>query len=58
MASEARPKILSGLLCPSVAEVSLEFLLTSDKLGEASEILSVPIEQPQEQVETETIDSE
>ena len=44
LASEVRPKILAGLFCPSVAEVSLEFLLTSDKLGEASEIISVPIE--------------
>ena len=42
LASEVRPKILSGLFCPAVSEVSLEFLLTSDILGKATEIISIP----------------
>ena len=43
LASEIRPKLLAGLFCPSASEVSLEFLLTSDILGEATEILTIPI---------------
>ena len=42
LVSEVRSKILGGLFCPAVSEVPLEFLLTSDILGKATEIISIP----------------
>ena len=41
--SKVREKVLAGLFCPDAPEISLEFLLTSDKLGEATEIITIPI---------------
>lgn len=43
ISSEALPNLLAGIDCPAGSEVSLEFLLTSDKLGEGAEIFSIPI---------------
>lgn len=38
-----RSSLLSGQFCPSESEISLDFLLTSDVLGEAIETITVPI---------------
>ena len=38
-----RPKILAGQYCPNASEIGLEFLLSSDKLGEATEVITIPI---------------
>ena len=38
-----RPKVLAGLFCPTESEISLEFLLDSDVLGKASEVLTIQI---------------
>ena len=48
--STVRTKLLSGQVCPSETEIVLEFLLTSNVLGEAIETITIPIE-PSENVE-------
>ena len=44
LASEIRPKFIAGAFCPAFSEISLEFLLTSDILGEENELLTIQIE--------------
>lgn len=43
LSSEVLPQLVAGQFCPSVSEISLEFLLTSDMLGEGTEIITIPI---------------
>ena len=51
LASEIRPKFIAGASCPVFSEISLEFLLTSDILGEANELLTILIEPSEETTE-------
>ena len=55
LASEIRPKFITGASCPAFSEISLEFLLTSDILGEANELLTIPIK-PAEQTNEVVLD--
>ena len=48
LASAIRQKFIAGVYCPVFSEISLKFLLTSDKLGAGKETLTVPIKPHQE----------
>ena len=43
IADEIQSEIEAGLFCPEVTEISLEFLLSSDKRGEATETIKIPV---------------
>ena len=54
LANEIRPKFIAGVYCPAFSEISLEFLLRSEELGEATELLTIPIK-PFKEAATEVV---